>query len=606
MIRHFLRGSAGYFLACIVFSACTSILDLINPKIVGITVDSVIGTKEAGRIGIGILKIDAENFCSYARTRLWLPALLIIAVAAAAALTRFLTRLCNGTGSERLVKTMRDDLFGHILHLPFTWFDHQDTGDIIQRCTSDTETIKRFLSEQLTGLFRTLILIFMALTFMWEIQPKLTLCAAAFIPVIVGYSLFFHGKIHSSFERADKEEGRLSTLAQENLTGVRVVRAFGRELYEKERFACQNNKYTQAFMDFMKLLAWFWAAGDFISGLQVLTVVVFGAVMTVHHQMTAGGFISFVSYNAMLVWPVRSLGRVISDMSKTGVSIDRVRFIMNSPPEKDAEDACDLPEDHTISFEDVTFSYSQDGPLVLDHVSLTIPEGSVCGILGGTGSGKTTIMRLLKRMYDLPEGQGTIRIGGTDIRKIRSDSLRAEIGMVLQEPYLFSRTIQENIAITEQETDLARVRQAADIAMLDDTVMRFERGYDTFVGERGVTLSGGQKQRTAIARIMMQKPPVMIFDDSFSAIDAQTDAAIRENLKEAAKGSTTILISHRIATLMHADQILVMQGGRIIQRGTHEELIAQEGIYRRICRIQSILPSEEEQQEGGMTDGDAE
>ena len=319
--------------------------------------------------------------------------------------------------------------------------------------------------------------------------------------------------------------------------------------------------------------------------MQVLLIIVLGSVLSVQGEMTAGEFIAFISYNSMLTWPVRQLGRVIADMSKAGVSIDRINYIMSSPEEQDRPGALEPDLKQDIVFDHVTFAYD-DNPPVLKDVSFTIPAGSTFAILGSTSSGKSTLMYLLNRLYEVPEGCGTVSIGGVDVRDIRADYLRRGVGMCLQEPFLFSRTIRENIGITARDMDMGEIRRAASIACVDEAISDFAHGYDTVVGERGVTLSGGQKQRTAIARMLTQRAPIMVFDDSLSAVDAETDLKIRTQLKTHLGGSTVILISHRVTTLMSADCILVLDKGRVQQMGTHEELMAQEGIYRHIFNMQ--------------------
>jgi ATP-binding cassette subfamily B protein len=422
--------------------------------------------------------------------------------------------------------------------------------------------------------------------FMIGINIKLTIASAVFIPIIVLYSCFFHSKIRSAFEKADTEEGRLSATAQENLTGVRVVRAFGREKYEKERFVKQNREYTQLWVDLMRILSAFWSSNDLISGLQVMLITVLGAVLCVHGEITVGEYIAFVSYNSMLVWPVRALGRIISEMSKAGVSIDRIRYIMNSATEADREDAVEPSLLQDIRFENVSFAYDNATEEVLKGVSFTIKSGSTFGILGSTGSGKSTLMYLMDKLYTLPEDKGNIYVGNTNLKDIKTSHLRKNIGFVLQEPFLFSRSLSENIGITLKNPDIKEIRNAAKIAAIDDTIKTFTKGYETFVGERGVTLSGGQKQRTAIAQMLIQKPPVMVFDDSLSAVDTQTDAKIRAALSEHIGDSTVVLISHRITTLMHADNIIVLDKGRVAEAGTHQQLLEKGGIYKKIYDIQ--------------------
>ncbi|MBQ4353759.1 MAG: ABC transporter ATP-binding protein [Clostridia bacterium] len=591
----FLEGCRHFFLLCILSSMLASLFELICPKIISYTVDSVLGDSASVMPAFVNTLVDSVGGTAYLRSHLWIIALVILAAALLMGLCKYGEAVFNRKGSETLVENMRNRLFGHIEKLPFQWFMSHQTGDIIQRCTSDVETIKMFLSEQLTSILSTVLLIAMSLFFMYAINPTLATVALLSIPVIVAYSALFHGKIGKGFLQCDEDEGKLSSIVQENLTGVRVVRAFGREKYEVDKYTKQNGIYADAWVKLGLLMSLFWCSGDLLSALQSMLVLILGTVFCVRGDMTVGDLIAIISYNAMLTWPVRSLGRVISEMSKAGISIGRVQEILDAQEEKDAPDAADCDVSGDIVFDHVSFSY-ENSPEILHDISLTIPKGSTLGILGMTGSGKSTLVSLLCRLYELPENSGTITVSGQDIRKIKASSLRKNIGIVLQEPFLFSRTLRENIGITfdhpaEHEEE---IRQAAKAASLDETIAGFAEGYDTMVGERGVTLSGGQKQRTAIARLLTQNTPVMIFDDSLSAVDSETDAKIRQALREKTADSTVILISHRIQTLMASDHIIVMAGGRIVESGTHDSLLAQNGIYKRINDIQTGISADNE------------
>ena len=587
MVMYFLKGSIGYFVLFIFFACLVSLLDLINPKIISYTVDTVLGD-EAGKLpGVIDHMLASLGGEAWLKNNLWAVALAVMVVAVAGALCRYFFQYLNGVGSEKLVHNMRNRLFDHILHLPFSWHSENRTGDIIQRCTSDVETIRMFLSEQLTHLFRVVVLIGMALYFMFNMNVQLSLVVVAFIPVIVGYSLFFHTKIGDQFEKVDIEEGKLSAIAQENLTGVRVVRAFGKEAYERSRFEKQNAYYTDFWVRLMKLMSAFWTSSDLVSYLQLLAVMVYGTVLCVNGEITVGTFIAFNSYTAMLMWPIRSLGRTIANMSKAGISIDRLRYIMNAECEDDHGTVTDINMHGEIVFDHVSYQYENGSKDILQDVSFTVKGGTTIGILGGTGSGKSTLMYLLDRLYELPRGNGTITIDGVDIRDIPLSYLRENIGMVLQEPYLFSRTLEENIAIAGRNADHSDVLRASVAAALDHAVSHFKDGYQTFVGERGVTLSGGQKQRTAIAQMLVRNAPIMIFDDSLSAVDAETDAKIRNALKQSTGDSTVILIAHRITTLMNADLIVVLEDGKVAEMGNHAQLMERNGIYRKIHDLQS-------------------
>ena len=600
MILYFLKGSGRYFFAAVFSAALMALLDLINPRIVGYTVDSIIGDSSAETILPLRLLINALGGPAYLKTHLWTVSLTIVGVALAAAFFRYCFRRCNTTGSETLVRTMRDALYDQITVLPLSWYIGHRTGDLIQRCTADVEMVKTFVSEQMINLLRIVILIVLAMYFIAGISPALAVTEALFIPVVFLYSAYFHDKVGSSYEDADVEEGKLSSIAQENLTGIRVVRAFGREQYERQRFAAQNDTYTKTYMYHSGISTAFWTTGDLVSATQVMVMTVLGAYFCVKGRISAGDYIALASYTAMLTWPVRMMAQAVSEMSKASVSLDRIREIMNAAPQEDRPDAEEPDMSGDIVFEDVSFAYpaestqeqDEDSPgkeprQVLEHLSLTIPAGSTVGILGGTGSGKSTLVRLLTRLYELPEGQGRITVGGHDIAHIRLKWLRRHIGTVLQEPYLFSGSIAENIAVTKDRTDLNAVRKYADMAALDSTVAHFADGYETYIGERGMTLSGGQIQRAAIARMLIGEPPVMVFDDSLSAVDAATDQEIRARLSGQMQGRTVILIAHRITTLMDADQIYLLDRGRIIEKGSHRELLEMGGLYRRIYDLQS-------------------
>ena len=589
LLWDFLKGSKRYFLLAVISAAVTALADMLNPQIIRAAVDNAIGGKEADFPDFVMALVDKFGGFAYLGQNLWILALAVIVVAAFQVVSQFSFRVSNTCAAETLVKTMRDRLFGHIQHLPFSWHMKNRTGDIIQRCTSDIDTMKNFLSEQLTSIFRIVIMLVMSITFMLSMHVNLTLLALIPMPAIILYSLYFHSAIRKGWEECDENEGILSAMAQENLTGVRVVRAFGLERAEIDKFQKQNNFYTSLWVKMAKVLSRFWCSSDLLSGIQVMLVVIFGAVFCIQGTLLEGEYIAFISYNAMLVWPIRQLGRMISELSKAGVSIDRVFYIMNSPVEQDEADAVCAPMDGDIAFENVSFAY-ENSPEILHNISFTMKAGTTLGILGGTGSGKSTMMLLLDKLYPLENGR--ITIGGRDIRTIQTAHLRKNIGMVLQEPFLFSRTIQENIGITSPDASLEAIREAARSASLDETVMNFAQGYNTMVGERGVTLSGGQKQRAAIARMLTREVPIMIFDDSLSAVDTQTDAKIRQAIAQHTHKASTILISHRITTLSSADQILVLDHGRIAEMGSHETLKSAGGIYQKIYEAQTGLQEE--------------
>ncbi|WP_457943886.1 ABC transporter ATP-binding protein [Caproiciproducens sp. LBM24188] len=585
LIWRFLKGSVWLFAVALVFSMLNTAFNAITPQIIRYAVDTVIGGQAASLPQWLAPYFSVQKAQEDPANSLLAAAAAILAVAVLSGIFSYISRVGLAKVSETFVKSLRDQLFGHIQQLPYAWHNQHQTGEIIQRCTSDVDVIRNFVSNQMLEVFRTVFLVVLYLAIMFSMNVKISLIALAFIPVVAAYSGIFYAKIAKRFRAADEAEGELSSTVQENLTGVRVVRAFGRERFEIDRFDERNNRFANMWIRLGSLLSSYWGIGDLITGLQILTVIVAGVLESVNGSLTLGEFLAFVSYNSALIWPVRGLGRILSEMSKAGVSIDRVSDILDAEEEHDAPGALEPPMDGDIVFHHINYCYEGQKP-VLKDIDFTIPAGTTFAILGGTGSGKSTLMHLLDRLYDLPPECGSITVGGVDISCIRRSWLRKNIGMVLQEPFLFSRTIEENIRATRPGASREEVREAARIACVDDAVDDFANGYDTIVGERGVTLSGGQKQRVAIARMLMQQAPIMVFDDSLSAVDSETDAQIRAALKENLGKATVILISHRITTLMQADRILVLDDGRIAELGTHEELIHRDGIYKRIYDIQ--------------------
>lgn len=586
LIWTFLKGSRLMLVITMLAAAVAALADMVSPQIVRAAVDNALGGLPADFPAPVMALVDRLGGFEYLGQHIWIMALGIIAVALVRVLAQYTFRVCNTKAAETFVKTMRDSLFAHIQQLPFSWHMKNRTGDIIQRCTSDIDTMRNFVSEQLTSVFRIIVLLVLAVVFMLGMDAKLTAIVMIPVPIIIVMSICFHNKIGKAFLKCDENEGILSDMVQKNLTGVRVVRAFGQERYERDRFEKHNTYYTGLWMKLAKPLSLYWSSGDILSGIQIMLAVVFGSIFCIRGSLTSGEFIAFISYNSLMVWPVRALGRMISEMSKAGVSLGRVAYIMACEEEHESEKALTPPLDGDICFEHVTFGYDNSPP-VLKDVSFTVEAGTTLGILGGTGSGKTTLMLLLDKLYELPQGQGRITIGGVDIRDISTPYLRQGVGMVLQEPFLFSRTIAENIGITEPGAEQASIMEAAAAACLEETISGFSKGYETFVGERGVTLSGGQKQRVAIARVLIGGKPIMIFDDSLSAVDTETDAKIRAELEKRFGTASIILISHRITTLSKADKILVLDKGRIAEQGSHDELKSAGGIYETICRLQS-------------------
>ena len=585
MIFRFLKPCLPLMLTGLFFSAMITVCQAFIPQVIRISVDGVLGS-DLSKIPEWVKAfLSEETIRENPGKMLTIAAFAVILLAAINIAANYYSKVFAAKGSESFVKGMRDQLYDHIQKLPYSWHVKNQTGDIIQRCTSDVDVVRNFVTNQLMEVFRIIFLIVFYMVIMFSMNVKISLIAVSFFPIVILYSGYFFSQIAQHFQEADEAEGILSSVVQENLTGVRVVRAFGRESFERKRFDEKNERFAGLWIYLGKFLSLYWSIGDLITGIQILTVICMGVLFTVDGNLTVGEFIAFVSYNSSMAWPVRSLGRIISEMSKAGVSIDRIAYILDEKEEDDRPGVTKPAINKDIVFDKVNFKY-EEGAAVLKDVSFTVPAGKTFAILGNTGSGKSTLVHLLNRLYDLPDGCGKITIGGVDIRDIDRQYLRSQIGMVLQEPFLYSGSIKENVGITKESSAFDDIREACEIACVDSAIDSFTDGYETIVGERGVTLSGGQKQRVAIARMLVEHTPVMIFDDSLSAVDAQTDAMIREALKKRMAGTTVILIAHRITTLMQADCIMVLEDGAVAEMGSHEQLMEHHGIYRRIYDIQ--------------------
>jgi len=589
-VLHYMRGSKRLLLLGAVASVLSIVFNFLLPQAIRVTVDSVLGELPFDLPDFLVAWIEQLGGRVFLRENLIVCALAVVAFSVLSGLSNLLCRVSIAKFSERTLERLRDGLYGHIQRLPYKWHVQVQTGDIIQRCTSDVDVLRNFLAGQLLELFRTVILVVIAAYWMFSMNVKMTLVSLSFIPVVVLYSAFFFRSISRRFQTADEAEGDLQSVIQENLTGVRVVRAFGREAYEIENFDKKNTLFTRLWIRLAKVMGLYWGLGDMAMALQIMVIIILGVSEAVHGNLTLGEFTVFISYNSTMAWPIRSFGRVLSEMSKLKVSLERLKEIADAEEENDTSGE-EPPMDRDIVFDHVSFSYESSGELLRD-VSFTIPAGSTVGILGGTGTGKSTLTYLLTRLYDIEPGCGGITVGGVDLRDIRLSHVRKNIGLVLQEPFLFSKTISENILAARSGATQRDLDRVSAIAALEETIRDLPQGYDTVIGERGVTLSGGQKQRVAIARMLIQNTPVKIFDDSLSAVDTETDAKIRAALRENADGATTIIISHRVTTLMHADKIVVLSDGKVTQEGTHDELIAREGEYKRIYDIQGSLEAE--------------
>lgn len=589
----FMRGTRLKYIGSIVTVIIAVGVAFISPLLLSEIIDSVIGNARPLELP-GVLQtwVDARGGREFLANNMWILAAVLIAINIVNGVVMFLRGKWTAQASESIAEKMRNRLYRHLQTLPYDYHVKAATGDLIQRCTSDVETVRRFLSGQLVEIFRAVFMLVIALIIMLRMNVTMTFASLILVPALFAYGMVFFKLTMRRFRETDEAEGRMSAVLQENLTGVRVVRAFGRERFEVEKFNRVNDRYRDLAAHQSNLLAYYWSISDLLTMSQSAISLLVGVVMAANGELTVGDLLVFTSYVGQLLWPVRQLGRILSDMGKSFVALDRIDEILCQKSEPNSEAMLHPPINRDIVFDHVTFGYDRSKP-VLQDISFTVPQGATVAILGATGSGKSSLMHLLQRLYDCT--QGRITIGGVDIKDIDKAWLRSRVGLILQEPFLYSRTIESNLGIAKPDVTFEEVREAARTARADEFITEFENGYDTLVGERGVTLSGGQKQRVAIARTLCKENDVLIFDDSLSAVDTETDAAIREALKERKQGITTFIISHRITTLSQADFIVVLEQGRIIQQGTHDELIKQEGLYMRVNMIQNSLEDELEQ-----------
>lgn len=493
--------------------------------------------------------------------------------------------------SESTIRRLRDYLYDHVQRLSFAYHDHMPTGDLIQRSTSDVETLRRFLGEESVGLGRIIFLFIVNFGALLLLNVQLTLISVVVVPIIILVSVFFFKKIGERYEIFQEEEAKLSTTLQENLTGVRVVRAFARQEFEEEKFEVTNmGRYTSG-RRLLTLHALFWPTTDLIVGAQLVIGYAIGATMAINGTITLGTYLAYMGLLTWIMWPIRNIGRLIIQMSMALVSFDRVAEIIREDREP-LDQGTHLPDGPLrgeIAFNNVRFAYDEE-LAVLNGITFRLHAGQTVALIGSTGSGKSSLVSLLPRFY---EYEGSITIDGVELRDYSRRYLRQQIGIVLQEPFLFSRTIRENIIYgVQRDVSDEEIFQATIAAAVHDVILSFPDGYETTVGEKGVTLSGGQKQRTTLARTLLKNPSILILDDATSAVDSETEALIRHALDELIPGRTTFIIAHRIQTVMNADIILVLDKGRIVQSGQHDDLLAQPGMYRRIYDLQSQIEEE--------------
>ena len=579
-----------HFLWALIATIMMVIIGFLTPLLLSEIVDSILGSEPFTMPDFLMNPINALGGRDFLRQNLWIPALALILMNIVNGVFTFIKGRSSAIASENIARKLRNDLYRHLQHLPFAYHVKAQAGELIQRCTSDVDTIRRFLAVQVMEVVNTVLMVVIAMSILLPRSVPITLYSLILVPPLFCFATWFFKMVHKSFEVADEADGVLNAVLQENLSGVRVVRAFGQQEREVEKFDRVNNDLRKKNLRLNELLAIYWGGGDAISMTQTLLTLVVCIIYACNGWITVGTLIVFTSTLGMLLFPIRQLGRTLSDAGKAMVSMKRVQAILHEEAEPDEPNALKPDLHGDIVFDHVSFAYPDDNVPVLRDVSFTIPAGKTAAVLGGTGSGKSTMMYLLQRLYTPTSGK--ITIGGVDIQQIDRKYLRAHVGLILQEPFLYSKSIRENVGTTAPEQEAERIEHAADIASASGFIAKADKGWETVVGERGVTLSGGQKQRIAIARTLLKDNNILIFDDSLSAVDTETDAQIRAALRHEQKDVTTLIISHRVTTLSQADLILVLENGQITQQGTHAELCSQPGLYQRINSIQNALEEE--------------
>ncbi len=581
----YMEGQKSKFVVLMIVVLIYVSLTLLSPILFQFLIDNVI---KQDPITNPLMKWYSQLFggVDLIRKNLWLGALMIISVNLLTLGLQFFRGKWNGQISELFAEKLRNTLFAHLQHMPYAYHQKSKTGDLIQRCTSDVETVRRFLAGQFAEMLYATSMTIIAMVILFNVYAPLAWYAIIALPIIFIFAYAFFVRMQKIFKQSDEAEGVLSNTIQENLAGVRVVKAFNREVYEAEKFDDKNKSYKNLTYRLIELLGFYWGSSDFICLTQILVVVLLGINYAQLGIITVGQFFIFISYEGMILWPVRNVGRILSDMGKMLVSIGRLQEILDSPVEP-LEVGLTPVIKGDIEFDHVYFKYDDGEQEVLKDVSFKVKQGQTVAILGPTGSGKSSLVHLLTRLYDYQKG--SITLNGTELKEIQRHHLRKNIGIVLQEPFLYSRSIYDNILLANPSANEGEVIKAAKAASVHRVINEFDLGYKTLVGEKGVTLSGGQKQRIAIARTIINKSPILIFDDSLSAVDTETDASIRKALKALSGGLTTFIITHRVATAQAADKIVVLQEGKVSQMGTHAELIKQEGLYARIVEIQGRM-----------------
>ena len=571
-----------YFLAFL-FEILSSALQMLIPIILGTTIDSIIGSEEpTNKIMISFINFLGGR--DLVRERLGIIAIAFIAISFSIALLNFLRPYMSGKATYTISKGIRDNIYAKISSLSIKDMASITTGDMLQRASSDITKFETMVSTTMMALMGNISYIVISLITLFTINFKLSLISVSLLPILFIGTFLFDRSVVKVFDEFEESEANLTTIVQENLSSYKVVRAFFKQKHEINKFEEASMDLANKDYKIMEYFAYFWSIAEFLCFLQIALIAIFGVIMHRSGSVSVGEFTAVFAVALNMVWVVLGTGRMLSRFTRVTVAIRRFDEVLEMDSEDLDSGVSDIDIKGEINFDKVSFSYDEAHDAIKD-LSFTIEAGKTLGVLGLTGSGKSTLVSLIPRLM---EYDGSIKIDGAELNTISKRKIRENISIILQEPYLFNKTIKENIAYRWPNASDEEIIKAAKIADIHDDIMNFPDGYDTIVGEKGVSLSGGQKQRLAIARTILVHTPIIIFDDALSAVDTQTDINIRTALSQNEKAQTKIIISHRISTLMNADKIIVMKRGKKIQEGTHDELIREDGLYKTIYEIQNI------------------
>ena len=583
------RGQRARYLSAVLAMGVSNLFMLSSP-LVGMYALDALSADDLGQGAPGLIEAALAIASVFGSTPviayLIASALAGVLVTALGGLFLYLRGRWAAIASEAIARKLRDALYERLHHLPASFFDTADTGDLVQRCSSDVETVRMFLSAQVVEIGRAVLLVAIMTPMLFWRDERLAVLSVCLMPAIVLGAVAFFTRVKRVFLEVDESEAAMTAVLQENLTGIRVVRAFARQDFEIKRFGERNAAFRDNYFRMNRLMGLYWGISDLFCMAQITIVLLAGGIFLAEGTITVGELFAFITLVGMVLWPVRHLGRVLTDTGKAMVALKRINHILETEEETQEP----VPEigraRGDLAFEDLTFGY-EPKRFVLRDVSVTIPAGQTVGIVGAPGSGKSTLIRLLLRLYSF--AQGRITLDGLDITQVDRKWLRAQVGVVLQDPFLYSRSIEENLRVARPGAPVQDLIDATRDAAIHQAIEDFPAGYDSLVGERGVTLSGGQRQRLALARALLKDPPVLVLDDSLSAVDTGTELAILAALRRRQGRHTTLVIAHRLSSVRDADRILVLDEGQLVQDGDHRTLAALPGPYRRLCEIQGAL-----------------